>query len=234
MCHSFSQVYLAFEFWGMENLHQRLLDQPGYRLDVKDAVDCTMQIAGALAHCHSRDVVHRQVSLKHIVMEDQSEMPFCRLVDFFQAALCPESTPLATPCGDLPRIAPEVVVDESYVAKPVDCWSLGVVLLEAAGGLGSMRQVVGWPEEAELEPTARRIKNIFSGEGSHARALDGHGRRSQRAGAGQSIRTARADSHGSGGHVCVAPLKAPGSGSLRPAPWRLGRPRGLERGRTPL
>ncbi|CAK0891407.1 unnamed protein product [Prorocentrum cordatum] len=171
MFHSFSQVYLALEFGGKQNLHQRLWDQPGFRLDSKDAVDCTMQIAGALAYCHSQDVVHGQVSLKHIVMEDQSETLFCRLVDFFQASHRPESMPLATPCGDLPCIAPEVALDESYFAKPADCWSLGVVLLEAAGGLGSMRQAVGWPEDAELEPTARRIKNFFSGEGSHGRAL---------------------------------------------------------------
>ncbi|CAK0789288.1 unnamed protein product [Prorocentrum cordatum] len=171
MNHSFSRVYLVFELGGMQNLHQRLLDQPGYRLDLEDAVDCTVQVAGALAYCHSRDIVHRQVCLEHIVVEDQSEAPFCRLVDFYQATRCPEATPLATTCGDLPCIAPEVALDESYVAKPADCWSLGVVLLEAAGGLGSMRQAVGWPEEAELEPTARRIKNFFSGEGSHARAL---------------------------------------------------------------
>ncbi|CAK0796399.1 unnamed protein product [Prorocentrum cordatum] len=171
MCHSFSRVYLVLGFGGTQNMHQRLLDQPGYRLDLEDAVDCTMQIAGALAYCHSQDIVHRQVSLEHIVVEDQSETPFCRLVDFNQATRCPESTLLTTPSGDLPCIAPEVALDESYAAKPADCWSLGVVLLEAAGGLGSMRQAVGWPEEAELEPTARRIKNFFSGEGSHARAL---------------------------------------------------------------
>ncbi|CAK0839729.1 unnamed protein product [Prorocentrum cordatum] len=155
----------------MQNLHERLMDQPGYRLDLEDAMDCAMQIAGALAYCHSRDVVHRQVSLEHIIVEDQSETLFCRMVDFYQAALRPESTPSTTLCGDLPCIAPEVALDESYFAKPADCWSLGVVLLEAAGGLGSMRQAVGWPEEAELTPTARRIKNFFSREGSHARAL---------------------------------------------------------------
>ncbi|CAK0816267.1 unnamed protein product [Prorocentrum cordatum] len=171
MCHSFSRVYLTLEFGGMQNLHERLMNQPGYRLDLEDAMDCAMQIAGALAYCHSRDVVHRQVSLEHIIVEDQSETLFCRMVDFYQAALRPESTPSTTLCGDLPCIAPEVALDESYFAKPADCWSLGVVLLEAAGGLGSMRQAVGWPEEAELTPTARRIKNFFSREGSHARAL---------------------------------------------------------------
>jgi len=171
MLHSFSRVYLCLEFGGMPNLHRRLLDQPGYRLDLEDAVECTMQIAGALAYCHSRDVVHRQVSLEHIILEDQSHKPFCRLVDFHQATHCPELTPSSTQCGELPCIAPEVALDESYLAKPADCWSLGVVLLEAAGGLGSMRQAVGWPEEAELEPAARRIKSFFSTSGSHARAL---------------------------------------------------------------
>ncbi|CAK0896734.1 unnamed protein product [Prorocentrum cordatum] len=157
MHHSFSRVYLALEFGGMQNLHQRLHDQPGYRLDLEDAVGCAMQIAGALAYCHSRDVVHRQVSLEHIIVDDQYDKLFCRLVDFNRAACCPDSTPSVMPCGDLPCIAPEMALDESYFAKPADCWSLGVVLLEAAGGLGSMKQAVGWLERAELEPTARRI-----------------------------------------------------------------------------
>ncbi|CAK0864740.1 unnamed protein product [Prorocentrum cordatum] len=59
MFHRFSLVYLALEFGGMQNLRQRPLDQPGYRLDVEDAVNCTMQIAGSLVYCHSQDVVHK-------------------------------------------------------------------------------------------------------------------------------------------------------------------------------
>jgi len=64
-----------------------------------------------------------------------------------------------------------LVLDASYVAKPADCWSLGVVLLEAAGGMGSMRRAVGWPDDAGLEPAAARIRTFFSRDGSHARAL---------------------------------------------------------------
>ncbi|CAK0909946.1 unnamed protein product [Prorocentrum cordatum] len=169
--HSFSRVYLALEVGGKKNLSQHLLDQPGFRADSQYAVDCTAQIAGALAFCHSRDVVHRQVSLDHIMVDDQSETPFCRLVDFFAASYFVGSTLSTTVCGELPCIAPEMVLEASYAAKPADCWSLGVVLLEAAGGLGSMRQAVGWLEDTELEPAAARIQSFFSREGSCARAL---------------------------------------------------------------
>ncbi|CAK0861784.1 unnamed protein product [Prorocentrum cordatum] len=173
MCvlHSFSRVYLALQVGGKKNLSQHLLNQPGYRLDLQDAVDCTAQIAGALAFCHSRNIVHRQVSLDHVVVDDQSETSFCRLVDFSAATRCVESTPSTTLCGGLPCIAPEMVLEASYFAKPADCWSLGVVLLEAVGGMGSMRQAVGWPDDAELEPAAARTRNFFSCDGSHARAM---------------------------------------------------------------
>ncbi|CAK0808791.1 unnamed protein product [Prorocentrum cordatum] len=169
--HSFSRVYLAFQVGGKQNLNQYLLNQPRYRLDLQDAVDCTAQIAGALAFCHSRDIVHRQVSLDHVVVDDQSETPFCRLVDFSAATRCVGSTPLTTVCGILPCIAPEMVLEASYVAKPADCWSLGVVFLEAVAGMGSTRLAVGWPDDAELELAAARIRNFFSRDGSHARAL---------------------------------------------------------------
>jgi len=109
--------------------------------------------------------------LDHVVVDDQSETLFCRLVDFFAATRCVEWTSSTTVCGDLPSIAPEMVLEASYVAKPADCWSLGVVLLEVAGGMGSTRQAVGWPDDAELELAAAGIRNFFSCRGSHARAL---------------------------------------------------------------
>ncbi|CAK0806970.1 unnamed protein product [Prorocentrum cordatum] len=95
----------------------------------------------------------------HIVVDDHSGTPFCRLVDFSSATCCVESTPSTTVCGDLPCIAPEMALEAPCVAKQADCWSLWVVLLEAAGGL------------AELEPPAAKIRSLFSCEGSHARAL---------------------------------------------------------------
>lgn len=171
MLHSLSRVYLIFEFGGMQNLQLRLLDQPGYRLELEDAMACVMQIGDALAFCHSQDVVHRQVSLEHIVMEDDLDRPCCRLVDFLSATRCPPTQRSATACGDLPCIAPEVAVEELYFPRPADCWSLGVVLLEAAGGLGSLMRAAGWNEDTEPRRAAADIRDLFSREGNHARAL---------------------------------------------------------------
>ncbi|CAK0815993.1 unnamed protein product [Prorocentrum cordatum] len=43
--HSFSRVYLALEVGGTKNLSQHLMNQPGYRADSQESVDCTAQIA---------------------------------------------------------------------------------------------------------------------------------------------------------------------------------------------
>merc|ERR1719352_782557 len=74
-------------------------------------------------------------------------------------------------CGTLPCIAPEMLTDESYLPSLADCWSAGVVLLEAAGGLNTFEVALQLDLHAEQHAIAGRINNFFAQPGAHGRAL---------------------------------------------------------------
>jgi serine/threonine protein kinase len=93
----------------------------------KDVYD---QIKAAMAHLHSRWIVHRDLKLDNVVADTKWHV---RLIDFgFAMEVCnqPPTNPwdktrmVGSPC----YIAPEVWTDDSYDLFGVDAWALGMVL----------------------------------------------------------------------------------------------------------
>ncbi|CAK0825226.1 unnamed protein product [Prorocentrum cordatum] len=81
MLHSQSHVHMVLQYGGDFCMEQVLSIQPGRQLSRDDAVDCTIQIASALSHCHANDVTHGQVSLRHVSVEMARNRLVCRLID---------------------------------------------------------------------------------------------------------------------------------------------------------
>ncbi|CAK0856757.1 unnamed protein product [Prorocentrum cordatum] len=171
MLHSQSHVYLVFQYGGDACMEQVLSTHPGYRLSRDDALDCTIQVASALSHCHANDVTHGQVSPRHVSVEMANHRLICRLVDFSMAARIPDGHTRQGLCGSLPCAAPETALEEPYWPKPADCWSLGVVLLEAVGGQGTLKLSVRWRLGASLAQAVRMILEFFAQAGPHAQAM---------------------------------------------------------------
>ncbi|CAK0826016.1 unnamed protein product [Prorocentrum cordatum] len=171
MLHSQSHVHLVLQYGGDACMEQVLSTQPHCRLSRDDALDCTTQVASALSYCHAIDVTHRQVSPRHVSVEMARNRFVCRLVDFSMAARVPDFSTRKTLCGALPCVAPETVLEEPYWPKPADCWSLGVVLLEAVGGQGSLELSLGWRRGASLAQATREMLEFFAQAGSHAQAM---------------------------------------------------------------
>lgn len=173
MLHSPARVYLILEFAGNQNLAQVLAERPGQRLDEEVAIDCFDQIAQGLAHCHSVNVCHRNLSLEHVVLSQLpgSDLHRCRIVDLHSAMVSRGQTTSRTTCGTLPCIAPEMALGGPYMPRLADCWSAGILLLELAGGVGSLSTSVPYSSRAEPRQVAPTIQNYFRTAGSHARAL---------------------------------------------------------------
>ncbi|CAK0905923.1 unnamed protein product [Prorocentrum cordatum] len=171
MLHSQCSVRLVLQYGGDVCMEQVLSTQTGYRLPRDDALDCSAQIASDLSHCHAQDVVHGQVSLRHVAVETAWNGHICRLVDFSMAARVPNSSTRETPCGSLPCAAPEAALSEPYLPKPADCWSLGVFLLETACGQGSLKLSVQWRRGESLAYAARQVLEFFSQAGCHIEAM---------------------------------------------------------------
>jgi len=83
-----------------------------------------------------------------------------------------ERTALAIFCGSMPTIPPEVLGEQTYQGMPMDAWNLGVVVLEAVGGVGVMQEYVDWAsvnydEFHERQTLAERIRDLFADPTKH-------------------------------------------------------------------
>lgn len=92
-------------------------------------------LLSALAHCHRKKVVHRDVKLENVLLDSHGRAV---LSDFGNAALIDEGqgpcncSPaiLHDKCGTKPWCAPEIIScgEEGYYGPPVDLWSAGICM----------------------------------------------------------------------------------------------------------
>ena len=87
----------------------------------------TLQIAGAVQYMHSKDVVHRDLKLKNILLDANMDV---KVADFGLATILSSSSDrIPKPCGTLNYMAPEMF-QSPYKGydKRVDLWSMGVIM----------------------------------------------------------------------------------------------------------
>jgi serine/threonine protein kinase len=83
------------------------------------------QIVYGLAHCHCRSVLHRDIKLDNILMDNEGSIKIC---DFGVSRLINKGQIIQEQCGTPAYLAPEIIADEGYEGFYVDIWSLGVLL----------------------------------------------------------------------------------------------------------
>jgi eukaryotic-like serine/threonine-protein kinase len=124
-------VYISYEYTPGRTFREAL--RAGELRDA-DAIEACAQLAEALAHAHSRGVVHRDVKPANVLLVDGSGLQV-RLLDFGLAAFAEAET--LTAAGDVPGtlayISPERLSGEQGTAA-ADVWAVGVMLWEALSG----------------------------------------------------------------------------------------------------
>src|SRR6185503_15633117 len=141
-------VYIAYEYVPGQTMRQAL--RAG-ELNDAAAVEAAAQVLEALAHAHSRGVVHRDVKPSNILVAESAEISV-RLLDFGLAQLAEEESLTAT--GDVPGtlayVPPERLRGEP--GEPAaDIWAVGAMLWEALAGFHPF-----W--NGSLLETAKRIE----------------------------------------------------------------------------
>jgi len=124
-------VYVAYEYVPGKTLRQCLRSG---ELDDAASVEVGAQVLDALAHAHSKRVLHRDVKPGNVMVEDREELSV-RLLDFGLAQL--EEAETLTAAGDVPGtlayIAPERLAGREADGA-ADVWSVGVLLWESLAG----------------------------------------------------------------------------------------------------
>ena len=95
------------------------------KLEEQEAKYIFKQIVHGLAHCHCRSVLHRDIKLDNILMDDEGSIKMC---DFGVSRLITKGQMIQEQCGTPAYLAPEIIADQGYEGFYVDIWSLGILM----------------------------------------------------------------------------------------------------------
>lgn len=137
------------------------------RISPRAALSLGIMLCGALAHCHERGIVHRDIQTKHITLTEGRVV-----LTHFSGALkerLPTAPELLNGCERptiLPHMSPEQILGESTDGR-TDIYSLGCVIYEALTGqspfAGDDEQGLAQKiRHAAPVPPSRRIPGISS------------------------------------------------------------------------
>lgn len=186
--HSSTHIFFRETFGGPENLFNRLthrqqLGEAQRPLSLVKITQLITQLCTAIAHLHTvAHVCHRDVKPENVLINETPDALFMKLTDFDLAMLQRGTVLCKKPCGTLPFIAPEVLLQREYDGMAADIWSLGVVLLEIQCGISIMERYINTqhPTFREINPasadnreiTGNMIKSSFSCRGSASKLLE--------------------------------------------------------------
>jgi 5'-AMP-activated protein kinase catalytic alpha subunit len=92
-------------------------------LSKADAARFLGQTAEALRQCHQKQVIHRDVKLENLMLDENGNI---KLIDFGLCAFFAPGQRLRVFCGSPSYASPEIIAEREYEGPPVDVWSLGV------------------------------------------------------------------------------------------------------------
>lgn len=122
-----SELHIYMEYADNGNLSSAIKKQHGAPFATSQVTDWLRQLASALEHVHSREVLHRDLKTANVFLTSAGQV---KLGDFGVARPLSTYTHFASTMVGTPYyLAPEVLRSSPY-AFAADVWSLGVILFE--------------------------------------------------------------------------------------------------------
>lgn len=124
-----SLVYIVLELCSNGNLYKNLKTF-GAKSEAESAV-ITCQILRGVQHIHDMGVIHRDLKMSNILLDEKQNVKIC---DFgLSVQLEHPDEEHFTLCGTPNYIAPEIITNKSY-SYPVDIWSIGCIFYSLVTG----------------------------------------------------------------------------------------------------
>lgn len=124
-----NHLFMVMEYANKGDLLQYVKNRG--RLSEKEARHFFKNILYGLGHCHCRSVLHRDVKLDNILIDDTKGIKIC---DFGVSKIIKKHQKIVEQWGTPAYIAPEIIADRGYHGFYVDIWSLGVLLYAMVWG----------------------------------------------------------------------------------------------------
>ncbi|XP_059360347.1 NUAK family SNF1-like kinase 2 [Carassius carassius] len=117
------KMVIVMEYASQGDLYDYICDKQ--HLSESQARLFFRQIVSAVHYCHRNGIVHRDLKLENILLDDKGNI---KIADFGLSNLYQDDRFLQTYCGSPLYASPEIVNGRPYRGPEVDSWSLGVLL----------------------------------------------------------------------------------------------------------
>jgi tRNA A-37 threonylcarbamoyl transferase component Bud32/tetratricopeptide (TPR) repeat protein len=154
-------VYYVMPYVEGESLRDRLRREN--QLAIEDAVRIASEVASALSHAHSKDVVHRDIKPENILLSGgEAVVADFGIAGAIDAAAGGKLTQTGIVLGTVAYMSPEQASGERTLDGRSDVYSLGCVLYEMLVGeppfTGATNQAILAKRFTDPVPSARRLR----------------------------------------------------------------------------
>lgn len=130
------RVYIVTELVSGGELLDRVISQGNY--SEQDAAGIIRQLVDGVAYLHNKGIVHRDLKLENILLQNDSNDAPIKIADFGLSKCFAPNDVLSTMCGSPQYVAPEILlmsdgISDQY-SPACDMWSVGVILFILLSG----------------------------------------------------------------------------------------------------
>lgn len=130
------RVFIVTELVSGGELLDRVITNGNY--SEQDAANIIYQLVSGVAYLHEKGIVHRDLKLENILLDNDSNDAPIKIADFGLSKCFTPNDVLSTMCGSPQYVAPEILQMSDGVANQYspacDMWSVGIIMFILLSG----------------------------------------------------------------------------------------------------